>query len=95
MDSAQEFPPQLSQLQPTECTEPQVTNEATNQQPSSDLGGGQEELVRESFCCSTPDHSKNQLPLYQVSSTTPVVRRIVSYRHFLPSAAPAWGRVSA
>ena len=95
MDSAQEFPPQSSQLQPTERTEPRVTNEATNQRPSNDLGGGQEELVRESFRCSTPDHSKNQLPLYQVSSTTPVVRRIASYRHFLPSAAPARGRVSA
>lgn len=79
---------QPSQLQPA--------NEAINQQSNGvDLGGEEEELSRESsHPCGTPDRSKNQ-SLYEIPSTTPVIRRIASYRHFLPSAAPKRERILA
>jgi len=45
---------------------------------------------------STPDPSNDPGPvLYQIPSSTPVIRRIASYRHHLPSAAPKRGNIGA
>jgi hypothetical protein len=43
---------------------------------------------------SSPDPSNDPV-LYQIPSSTPIVRRIASYRHYLPSAAPKRGNVGA
>ena len=88
MDSPQDFPPG-----PSRPSHRQATKSSNRQSNIIDLGGVQ---TRESLSLSgTPDRSKNQPALYQVPSSTPVIRRIASYRHYLPSAAPKRGNVSA
>jgi Fungal protein kinase len=95
MESTQQFhqsSQQPFQLQPTNPLNPTMNQQST----SIDLEEGPENSDRESFPPSgTPDRSKRQSAAYQVPSTTPVIRRITSYRHFLPAAAPARERVTA
>jgi len=95
MESTQQF--HQSSQQPFQLQPTNPLNLAMNQQSTSiDLEEEPENSDRESFPPSgTPDRSKRQSAAYQVPSTTPVIRRITSYRHFLPAAAPARERVGA
>jgi len=91
-DSFPQRSSQSSQLQPTEPPKPAINQQSTG----ISLEEEPEELAREPFSSNhTCDHSKNQSATYQVPSNTPMVCQVASFRHFLPSAAPAWGRVSA
>jgi hypothetical protein len=58
-------------------------------------GGVRRELDRESVPPRTPHRHRNQVALFQIPSSTPLVRRIASYRHYLPSTAPKRANVPA